>query len=90
MPHSPSFVEGASVARTGGVSSIPLVDLSALKDSTNPALNASKSLVDAFRISGFAYVKNHGIPEEIIKSAFQWVRLLERTFYSSLSLLIVP
>ncbi|KXH27531.1 hypothetical protein CSAL01_07680 [Colletotrichum salicis] len=74
MSQSPSSVNETPSARAGGDSSIPLVDLDALKGSANPeaALNAGKSLVDAFRISGFAYVKNHGIPEETIKSAFYW------------------
>ncbi|KAF6813866.1 hypothetical protein CPLU01_14550 [Colletotrichum plurivorum] len=54
--------------------SIPLVDLSGLEaDADNEAaLQAGKALVEAFRTAGFAYVKNHGIPDEVVVAAFAW------------------
>lgn len=55
--------------------SIPLVDLDGLEANTTDeaALQAGKALVEAFQTAGFAYVKNHGIPDEAVESAFTWV-----------------
>ncbi|KAJ0335318.1 hypothetical protein COL922a_009405 [Colletotrichum nupharicola] len=52
---------------------IPLVDLDGLR-STQPqtAQEAGKALVDAFKTFGFAYVRNHGLPQETVDAAFQW------------------
>ncbi|OHE97211.1 hypothetical protein CORC01_07465 [Colletotrichum orchidophilum] len=75
MSQSTSSFNEASAARAAGKSNIPLIDLGALiEDNANPeaALKAGNNLVEAFRVSGFAHVKNHGIPEKTIESAFQW------------------
>ncbi|KAF6796955.1 flavonol synthase flavanone 3-hydroxylase [Colletotrichum sojae] len=57
--------------------SIPLVDLSGLEaDADNEAaMQAGKTLVEAFRTAGFAYVKNHGIPDEVVVAAFAWSKM---------------
>lgn len=49
---------------------IPIVDLAA----SAPADQSTGELCKAFREVGFAYIKNHGIPEEKIQEAFSWVR----------------
>ncbi|GKT45001.1 2-oxoglutarate-dependent dioxygenase gloF [Colletotrichum spaethianum] len=53
---------------------IPLIDLGGLEDGAEAqdALQTGKDLVNAFRTAGFAYIKNHGIPEETLNAAFQW------------------
>ncbi|KAJ4147022.1 hypothetical protein LMH87_001575 [Akanthomyces muscarius] len=47
---------------------IPIVDLAA----SAPTEQAANELCKAFREVGFAYIKNHGIPEERIEEAFSW------------------
>ncbi|KAJ3495794.1 hypothetical protein NLG97_g3132 [Lecanicillium saksenae] len=49
---------------------IPIVDLAA----SAPADQTTSELCKAFREVGFAYIKNHGIPEEKIEEAFSWSR----------------
>ncbi|KAK1991147.1 flavonol synthase/flavanone 3-hydroxylase [Colletotrichum falcatum] len=53
---------------------IPLVDLGGLYDGAGAedASQAGEALVGAFRQAGFAYVKNHGIPEDTLNEAFLW------------------
>ncbi|KAJ0357559.1 hypothetical protein COL154_010042 [Colletotrichum chrysophilum] len=56
--------------------SIPLVDLDGLRSAQpQTAQQAGKALVDAFKTFGFAYVRNHGLPQETVDAAFQWVCL---------------
>jgi hypothetical protein len=53
---------------------IPIIDLAPLR-SGNPqdALETGKKVYDAFRGVGFAYIKNHGLPQELLDQAFEWV-----------------
>ncbi|KAF4920753.1 2-oxoglutarate-dependent dioxygenase htyE [Colletotrichum viniferum] len=53
--------------------SIPLVNLDGLRSAQpQTAQEVGKALVDAFRTFGFAYVRNHGLPQETVDAAFQW------------------
>ncbi|GJC86301.1 hypothetical protein ColLi_09139 [Colletotrichum liriopes] len=54
--------------------SIPLVDLEGLKSAhSQTAQQAGEAQVDAFKTFGFAYARNHGLPQETVDAAFQWV-----------------
>jgi isopenicillin N synthase-like dioxygenase len=33
----------------------------------------AKELHEAFKNVGFAYVKNHGVPQDVVDEAFAWV-----------------
>lgn len=53
---------------------IPVVDLSAFySGSPEEALSTSKKLYAAFKGVGFAYLKNHGVPQDLVDEAFSWV-----------------
>ncbi|EGX88681.1 gibberellin 20-oxidase, putative [Cordyceps militaris CM01] len=49
---------------------VPIIDLAA----SAPTEEQANDLCKAFREVGFAYIKNHGIPEETIQEAFSWSR----------------
>lgn len=53
---------------------IPVIDFAPMR-SGNPedAAAVGKKVYEAFRDVGFAYIKNHGIPQETVDEAFQWV-----------------
>ncbi|TDZ25923.1 2-oxoglutarate-dependent dioxygenase gloF [Colletotrichum orbiculare MAFF 240422] len=56
-------------------SNIPLVDLAGVRgtrDDQDAALEAGRALVSALKTAGFAYLTNHGIPQETIDEAFEW------------------
>ncbi|GKT91133.1 flavonol synthase/flavanone 3-hydroxylase [Colletotrichum tofieldiae] len=76
-PMQPRASDEAGPGPHGEASTIPLVDLRGLREDADAqdASQAGKDLVDAFRKAGFAYVKNHGIPEEVLKAAFQFFSL---------------
>ena len=54
--------------------SIPVVDFAPF-NSGKPenAAAVGKALYEAFRDYGFAYVKNHTVPQETVDEAFAWV-----------------
>lgn len=55
-------------------SSIPVIDLApARSGSDEDVQSVAKSLYEAFKNVGFAYVKNHGVPENVVNEAFNWV-----------------
>ena len=55
---------------------IPLVDIAPLTSgNTEEAAKTAASLFDAFTEYGFAYIKNHGLPQKTIDEAFQWVAI---------------
>jgi isopenicillin N synthase-like dioxygenase len=37
------------------------------------AHETGKKVFEAFRDVGFAYIKNHGLPQELLDQAFEWV-----------------
>ena len=53
-------------AKTLDIEMIPIIDISPLKDGTNPILVA-KQLHKASKGLGFIYIKGHGIPDSAIK-----------------------
>ncbi|KAL1862502.1 hypothetical protein VTK73DRAFT_6878 [Phialemonium thermophilum] len=54
-------------------SSIPIIDFGPLRSGRpEDATAVGKAVYEAFRDVGFAYISNHGIPEEVIKEAFEW------------------
>jgi isopenicillin N synthase-like dioxygenase len=53
-------------AKTLGIEMIPIIDISPLRDGTDPMLVA-KQLHKASKGLGFIYIKGHGIPDEAIK-----------------------
>lgn len=55
---------------------IPIIDLEPIRSGTSDKAHATgKELYEAFRSVGFAYIKNHGISQEVVDEAFAWVRL---------------
>ncbi|KAL7786235.1 hypothetical protein V8C37DRAFT_392640 [Trichoderma ceciliae] len=55
--------------------SIPVVDLAlARTGSEEDVRKVAKELYEAFKNVGFAYVKNHGVPEDVVDEAFLWNR----------------
>lgn len=53
---------------------IPIIDLEPMR-SGNPeqVQETGKKVYEAFRDVGFAYIKNHGLPQAILDQAFEWV-----------------
>ena len=57
-------------------SGIPIIDLLANQpDDRAKYKQAASQLYEAFRDVGFAYITNHGVPEDEISAAFSWVSL---------------
>ena len=55
---------------------IPIIDLEPMRSGTSDeAHETGKALYEAFRSVGFAYIKHHGIPQELVDEAFTWVWL---------------
>ncbi len=53
---------------------IPIIDLEPVHSETsNEAYETGKSVYEAFRDVGFAYITNHGLPQELLDQAFEWV-----------------
>ncbi len=51
---------------------VPVIDFSPfLKEKS---LENAKELFAAFRDSGFVYLQNHGVSQEVVDDAFAWVR----------------
>ena len=54
---------------------IPIIDLEPVRSGTPEQARQTGELVyKAFRDVGFAYIKNHGLPQELQDQAFEWVR----------------
>lgn len=54
---------------------IPIINLEPLRSGTpEQALETGKEVYEAFRGVGFAYIRNHGLPQELLDQAFEWVR----------------
>jgi len=51
---------------------VPVIDFSPFRE--EKSLEKAKELFAAFRDSGFVYLQNHGIPQEVVDEAFVWVR----------------
>jgi isopenicillin N synthase-like dioxygenase len=55
---------------------IPIIDLGPIRSGTpDEALATGRQVYEAFRDVGFAYIRNHGVPQEKIDEAFKWVSL---------------
>lgn len=53
---------------------IPIIDLEPMHSGTaEDARETGRQVFEAFRDVGFAYIKNHGLPQEVIDQAFEWV-----------------
>lgn len=70
-------VNGTANGTANGTTSsftIPVVDLSAWKDSTDKAarLRVAREIVDACKKVGFVYIVNHALPESLLDEAFDW------------------
>lgn len=53
---------------------IPIIDLEPVRSgSEDEALATGRQVYEAFRDVGFAYIRNHGVPQEKIDEAFGWV-----------------
>ncbi|KAJ5387881.1 gibberellin 20-oxidase [Penicillium cosmopolitanum] len=54
-------------------SSIPIIDLErARSGAPEEVTRAAQEVYLAFKNVGFAYIKNHGVPQELIDEAFEW------------------
>lgn len=51
---------------------VPVIDFSLFRK--EKSLEKAKKLFAAFRDSGFVYLQNHGVPQDIVDEAFAWVR----------------
>jgi isopenicillin N synthase-like dioxygenase len=51
---------------------VPVIDFSLFLKVKS--LEKAKELFAAFRDSGFVYLQNHGVPQDIVDEAFTWVR----------------
>ena len=55
--------------------SIPIIDLEPARSGGPEELaNLAHEIYQAFKHVGFAYIKNHGVPQDLIDEAFSWVR----------------
>lgn len=53
---------------------IPIIDFELLRSGCpDDARKTGREVYEAFRDIGFAYIKNHGLPQELINQAFEWV-----------------
>jgi len=53
---------------------IPIIDLEPVRSGTpKEADETGQKVYEAFRDVGFAYIKNHGLPQELLDQAFEWV-----------------
>lgn len=53
---------------------IPIINLEPLRTGTSDeALDTGKKVYEAFRDVGFAYIRNHGLPQDLLDQAFEWV-----------------
>ncbi len=53
---------------------IPIIDLEPMRSGTSKeAHETGKKVFEAFRDVGFAYIKNHGLPQDLLDQAFEWV-----------------
>lgn len=54
--------------------SIPIIDLQrARSGAPDEVTRAAQEVYLAFKNVGFAYIKNHGVPQDLIDEAFEWV-----------------
>jgi isopenicillin N synthase-like dioxygenase len=54
--------------------SLPIIDLAPFHGGSAEAVaGTGRQVFDAFKNIGFAYIKNHGLPQELIDEAFDWV-----------------
>ncbi|OAP59627.1 hypothetical protein AYL99_06925 [Fonsecaea erecta] len=52
---------------------IPIIDLEPIRSGTpEEARETGKLVYQAFRDVGFAYIKNHGLPQDLLDQAFEW------------------
>ncbi|KIW50608.1 hypothetical protein PV05_09402 [Exophiala xenobiotica] len=52
---------------------IPIIDLEPMRSGTcKEAHETGKKVFEAFRDVGFAYIKNHGLPQDLLDQAFEW------------------
>jgi isopenicillin N synthase-like dioxygenase len=51
---------------------VPVIDFSSFR--REKSLEKATELFAAFRDSGFVYLQNHGVPQEVVDEAFAWVR----------------
>jgi isopenicillin N synthase-like dioxygenase len=54
--------------------SIPIIDLERARSADpDEVRRAAKEVYLAFKNVGFAYIENHGVPQDLIDEAFEWV-----------------
>ncbi|EQL01805.1 hypothetical protein G6O67_003492 [Ophiocordyceps sinensis] len=64
-----------ATSTTAWCSGIPIVDLAPLESkSSRERQETAAELYDAFKNVGFAYIKNHGVPQDVVQEAFEWSR----------------
>jgi isopenicillin N synthase-like dioxygenase len=65
-----SPVDGGSHAE----SIVPLIDFSKFQSKTpEDTRQVADELFEAFKDSGFVYLQNHNLPQEVVDEAFAWV-----------------
>ena len=54
--------------------SIPIIDLEPVRTGSSEDVDrTAKEIYHAFKYVGFAYIKNHGVPQDLVDEAFEWV-----------------
>lgn len=62
---------------------IPLIDLGPMRSGEpQQAARIGRDVFEAFRDVGFAYIQNHGVPQDLIDQMFEWVSFLSSHFCS--------
>ena len=74
MSDAPQFLlDDALRARRDSFDRIPVIDLAGLRDSS-AAEDVAREIRAALGSAGFMYVRNHGVPDEVVQEAFAATR----------------
>lgn len=57
-----------ATAKPPDISSIPVIDITPLRDRSDPQ-SVARALLEASQTLGFIYVSGHGIPDQVIETA---------------------
>jgi len=70
---------------------IPVLDFGKfLHGSDEEKQEIAKNIDEAFRKVGFVYLKNHGVPKEMVDKAFEWVGSLSINRYTRICQNFIP
>jgi len=74
MPHSTEETNNNPMAIKPAELAIPIIDLEPMRSGKSEDVHTTgQQVYEAFRDVGFAYIKNHGLPQDLLDEAFEWV-----------------